>query len=553
MWRFSHRLLRSAGSAAAAGSVVVTAAWGVSDATNSLCLPASAGRSAVVAVDPSKDLPPDVTATLRARFAAFAEKEHVPGLVFGIVRGDTLSTFEQMGVRDLESRRSPDASTLFRIASMSKAFTALAILKLRDEGKLRLDDLAEVYVPEMASWPAGPTADSPRIRVRDLLSHVAGFVTDDPWGDRQQTLSEEEFTRMLAEGFPFTRAPQTRHEYSNTGYAILGRIITAASGRAYETYIAEEILQPLGMHRTGYDVFAFPSGERAIGYRWEEGKYVQEPDMRQGAYGAMGGLQTSADDYARWVAFLLSAWPPRDAPETGPVRRSTVRELAQGLNFIFLARRPTLDATQPLVTVPTTYGMGMRAGVDPELSTVISHGGGYPGYGSFLLLLPDAETPTGLFCFTNRTYAWPAPTIYQAALELRKAGLLAPRTIPTSDALAAAHDAAGRIYAAGAVDAAAGLPAGALAMNFLLDKPPHVWKAELQHLRDDVGLCDSSRHTGKAALTAGGNLSGSFRWPCERGSVRGQLLLAPTKPPGIQDLELTAEKAVAAAGTTAIA
>lgn len=451
-----------------------------------------------------------------------------------------------MGVRDIGSKRAPDEATLFRIASMSKAFTALAILKLRDDGKLRLDDLAEAYVPEMASWPAGPTSDSPRIRIRDLLSHVAGFVTDDPWGDRQQSLTEEEFTRMLGEGFPFTRAPQTRHEYSNTGYAILGRIITAAAGKPYEQYIAEEILTPLGMHRTGYDVFAFPPGVRALGYRWEEGKHVREPDMRQGAYGAMGGLQTSAEDYARWVAFLLAAWPPRDGPETGPVRRSTVRELSQGLNFIFLGRRPGLDATQPPVTVPTTYGMGMRAGLDPELGTVLSHGGGYPGYGSFLLLLPDAEVPTGLFCFTNRTYAWPAPTIYQAALELRKAGLLAPRVIPISDPLAAAHEAAGRIFAAASVDAASpsapvDLPAGALAMNFLLDKPPHVWRAELRKLREEVGACDTS--PGAAGLTASGALAGSFRWPCERGSVKGQLLLAPTRPAGIQDLELTAEKA----------
>ena len=104
---------------------------------------------------------------------------------------------------------------------MSKAFTALAILKLRDEGRLSLDALAETYVPEMRGWRY-PTSDSPRIRVRDLLSHVGGFVTDDPWGDRQQVLTEAEFTRMLRDGVPFTRAPDTAFEYSNFGYALLG-------------------------------------------------------------------------------------------------------------------------------------------------------------------------------------------------------------------------------------------------------------------------------------------------------------------------------------------
>ncbi|MDP1346396.1 serine hydrolase domain-containing protein, partial [Klebsiella pneumoniae] len=85
------------------------------------------------------------------------------------------------------SRRPVTPQTLFRIASMTKAFTALSVLSLRDDGKLQLDALAETYVPELRGWRY-PTSDSPRIRVRDLLNHTAGFVTDDPWGDRQTPL-----------------------------------------------------------------------------------------------------------------------------------------------------------------------------------------------------------------------------------------------------------------------------------------------------------------------------------------------------------------------------
>ena len=155
----------------------------------------------------------------------------MPGLVYGIVAGRAARLCPNLRQPDRTNPPSvvtPD--TLFRIASMSKAFTALAILKLRDEGRLRLDALAEDYVPELRNWRY-PTSDSPRIRVRDLLSHVAGFVTDDPWGDRQQVLTEAEFTRMLRDGVPFTRAPDTAFEYSNFGYALLGRIITNVSGR----------------------------------------------------------------------------------------------------------------------------------------------------------------------------------------------------------------------------------------------------------------------------------------------------------------------------------
>lgn len=132
-------------------------------------------------------------------FADFRRESHSPGLVYGIVADGRLVHLKTAGVQDIVAKRPVTADSLFRIASMSKAFTALAILKLRDEGRLSLDALAETYVPEMRGWRY-PTADSPRLRVRDLLSHTGGFVTDDPWGDRQQVISEAEFTRMLKAG-----------------------------------------------------------------------------------------------------------------------------------------------------------------------------------------------------------------------------------------------------------------------------------------------------------------------------------------------------------------
>src|SRR3712207_6808937 len=138
-------------------------------------------------------------------FETYQREAPVPGLVYGIVADGRLLHVKGLGVQDLAARRPVTPDSLFRIASMSKAFTALAILKLRDEGRLSLDALAETYVPELRSWRY-PTSDSPRLRVRDLLSHTAGLVTDNPWGDRQQVLSEEDFTRMLREGAPLSRA-----------------------------------------------------------------------------------------------------------------------------------------------------------------------------------------------------------------------------------------------------------------------------------------------------------------------------------------------------------
>ena len=125
--------------------------------------------------------------TLNADFAKWMAEAHVPGLVWGIVKDGKLVHAKAMGVQTVEDNVPVTPDTAFRIASMTKAFTGYSILKLRDEGKLRLDDPASKYVPEMKGWANG-------ITVGDLLHHTAGFVTDDPWGDRQQPLPEAELT-----------------------------------------------------------------------------------------------------------------------------------------------------------------------------------------------------------------------------------------------------------------------------------------------------------------------------------------------------------------------
>ncbi|HWT11323.1 MAG TPA: serine hydrolase domain-containing protein [Allosphingosinicella sp.] len=483
-----------------------------------LCAQGESAPAAPAALQP-------VVAAIDGHFRRFQQEEHVPGLVWGIVRGGRLAHLGTAGIQDLDQRRPVTADSLFRIASMSKAFTALAILKLRDEGRLSLDALAETYVPELARWRY-PTADSPRIRIRDLLTHTAGFVTDNPWGDRQQPLPEAEFTRMLVQGVPFSRAPGTAYEYSNFGYALLGRIVSNVSGRPYADYIEQEIMRPLGMASTRYEVAQSPPERRALGYRWEDGRWTREPDMAHGAFGAMGGVETSAGDYARYVAWLLAAWPARDGAEQGPVRRASVRELAQGLNFPQSSRRPGASG-ESACRQAAAYGMGMRVAVDCELGITLAHGGGYPGYGSYLLLLPEHDV--GIFAFANHTYSAPVPPAWDAAMELHRARLLGGRTIAVSDALAAAYRAVGAMYRAGDVAAAGEL----LAMNFLMDRSAENWGRDFAGLKLVIGECATD-----APIVAASGLAGRFTWTCERGTLRGGVLLAPTAPAGIQELHL---------------
>jgi len=451
---------------------------------------------------------------------------HIPGMVWGVVKDGKLVHVKGAGIQDVESKRPVTADSLFRIASMTKAFTALTILKLRDDGRLALDAPAETYVPELQALTY-PTSDSPKIRVRELLTHTAGFVTDDPWGDRQTPLPEAEFTRLLSAGVPFTRPPATAMEYSNLGYALLGRIIANVSARPYDEVVQQTLLGPLGMTSTSHHVSSAPAERRALGYRWEDAQWKLEPTMAHGAFGAMGGIQTSANDYAKWVAFLLQAWPPRDGADAGPMKRGTVRELAQGANYPVLRVRPGASGATAC-RMAGTYAMGFNAATDCELGLTLSHSGGYPGYGSHLLLLPDYGV--GIFAFANRTYAGPTPPVWDAAVTLLQAGVLQAPRQPISSALATAYAAAGRIFASGSVTEASNLLAG----NFLMDKDATHWAQDLATLKAQVGTCDTS-----AAIRPTGAASGSFVWTCATGRVRGSVLLAPTPAPQIQALGLT--------------
>ena len=466
----------------------------------------------------------DVFAEIDRVFADYRLDSHVPGMVYGVVMDGRLAHVGALGVQDLETTRAVNADTLFRIASMTKSFTALSILKLRDDGRLSLDAPAETYIPEMRGWRY-PTVDSPRIRVRDLLTHTAGFVTDDPWGDRQTPMPEEEFTRLLREGVPFTRTPGLAMEYSNLGYAMLGRIVANVAQQPYKDYVERTLLGPLGMTSSGFEVALSPPERRALGYRWENDAWRLEPTMAHGAFGAMGGLQTSANDYAKYVAWLLSAWPPRDDADAGPVKRSTVRELVQGANYPQVRQRSGQSGATACRQA-SVYGMGMIAAADCDLGLTLSHGGGYPGYGSHVLLLPDFGI--AIFALANRTYAGPRAPVWDAAVALHKAGFLKPRATSTSDALANAYAAAARIYAGGMKSAG-----DVLAMNFLMDRSAEDWDRELAKLRAQVGACETG-----APIEATGALSGIFTWRCERGRVKGSLLLAPTRPPRIQSLGL---------------
>ena len=469
-------------------------------------------------------------------FSEFVKAGHVPGAAWGIIVDGELVHTGVTGYRDLPSKAPVTLDTVFRIASMTKSFTAMAILELRDEGKLSLDDPAEKYVPEMRRL-VYPTSDSPKITIRDLLSHAAGFPEDNPWGDQQLADSDEQLSAMIAAGIPFSHAPGTAYEYSNLGFAILGRVVanvvdpsSTRKTAVYSRYVSENILKPLGMTSTTLEPAAVPAARLAHGYRWEDGQWKDEPLLANGSFGSMGGMLTTLSDLGRYVGAFLAAWPPRDGAEALPIRRSSLREMQQ----VWRPARASVIATASGVQLNAGgYAYGLRVSENCQFPTIVAHGGGLPGFGSYERWLP--EYGVGMIAFGNRTYAGFSAT-FDAAFDLvAKTGALQPRTIAPSPALVAARDAVSSLVVRWD-DAVADRIA---AVNLFRDRDQAHRRADLEQLHARVGACTA----GSGFDHVENALRGDWTMSCERGRLKVAITLAPTSPPNVQFLSVSAAPA----------
>jgi hypothetical protein len=204
-----------------------------------------------------------------------------------------------------------------------------------------------------------------------------------------------------------------------------------------------------------------------------------------------------------------------------------VRELGLGSGIPRSFPQRVGHPGQGACPLATSYGMGFIVSVGCDFGVTLSHGGGYPGYGSHVLLIP--QKGIGIFALTNRTYGGPSGAVWDAAATLTRADVFKDRLLPVSDDLARAYRAVRSIYKAGSV---AG-EKDQLAINFLMDRDAAGWSRDLATLRKSMGDCDTS-----TVINATGALAGEFKWRCAHGRVTGSVLLAPTKPATIQQIKL---------------
>ncbi len=446
-------------------------------------------------------------------YKKFAKEQNYPGYAFGIVETDSLLLEGYEGYLKLDSQKVKVAkNSVFRVASMSKSFTAMAIIMLRDAGKLALDTPLERFFPGINNQLL--THDSAEPTVRHLLIHAAGFPQDDPWGDRKLAASDDELLQMLAEGVHFSNPTGPYFEYSNLGYSMLGHIIKQVSGESCQQFVQKHIWQPLHMQGAYWDYRDVPANDLALGYSFVDNAFVEQEMLADGAFGPMGGMLSTVEAFATYASYHLQAWPARNDPEHGPLKRSSLREMHHPWNSAQLAYG--------------SYGYGLRWLRDPENRTIVQHSGGLPGFGSNWAMLPDYGI-AAIF-LTNRTFSGCDVANHGALDLIVERAALKPRQLPTPVLLKMRQKQLMHCLP----DWQQGVNQDVFAANFFLDNPIETLRRNTQAVFASLGEVKKVTD-----IVPENQLRGSFRIIAKNGTIAVKFTLAPERPALIQFVQIT--------------
>lgn len=461
-----------------------------------------------------------VQADIAAAFKQHADVESLPGYAYGVVCAGELVLSGAGGTLSMAAPQVPDAHALFRIASMTKSFTAAAVIKLRELRQLQLSDDVREWVPEFSN-AALPTSDTAQITVFDLLTMRAGMPQDDPWADRQLYRGDDALSALFSEGVSFSNPPGVRFEYSNYAYMLLGRVITRASGRPAMQYITEELLRPLGMTASVWHP-EDALGSLANGYQLGPDGWREEPLMPNGGdVAAFAGLYSNVRDLCQWMHFFMDAWPPRDDLEHMPLARAARREMQ-----VAASSQPPELSTNSIAGWPQAtaggYGFGLQIN-QRGAGWSAGHGGGLPGFGSHMRWLP--ELGVGVVALANKTYAPMHEPVVAALRCIARAAEPARCGLSPSAPLLVARDGITRLL--DAWDDA--LADDVFADNFFADRPRTEWQHIFTTVRAAHGALGDPE-----GFAAPNRLRGRFRIAAVRGVLDVWVTLAPTRVPKVQ-------------------
>lgn len=317
---------------------------------------------------------------LEGTVASFREQRGIPGIVAGVVLDQDLTWTSSTGSADLAADRPMEASTLFRIASITKTIVATAIMQLRDEDRLSLDDPVVRFVPEFHA-ARNPFGSIDSVTLRGLLTHTSGlqYLAPSEPGEDPDAVIEGFVTRqqMLERlGRASVVIPPGTWKYSNLAYALLGEVIRAVSGESLEQYLRRAVFDPLGMTETTFEPEPGLASRCATGYRSRSYEDLTPPaaDWHRDWARPAGGLWSTLPDMARWISQQFRT--------THEHRRGE----GQVLDGPSLAE---MHVATVLKDGAWTYAQGLGwASLRRGELTVSSHSGGLPGWRTNVLFRP---------------------------------------------------------------------------------------------------------------------------------------------------------------------
>ena len=287
-------------------------------------------------------------------------KADAPGAALIVTKNGQLLFRKAYGMASLESGQALNADMSLRLGSITKQFTAVAILQLVDEGKLALSDDITKYLPDF------PKKDKP-ITIEHLLTHTSGIPSYTGKRSFDRNMADDKTVAQMIDTFKNDRlefVPGERYKYNNSGYFLLGAIIEKISGKRYADYMAQHIFEPLGMKDTAHEGFERSKAVAARGYRPAGGKFEPHAPLSMTQPYAAGSLVSTVDDLARWDAAIGAG----KLLKAGTWKQAfTPYKLADGTS--------------------TGYGYGWVMS-KVQGSDVIAHGGGINGFSSYAMRFP---------------------------------------------------------------------------------------------------------------------------------------------------------------------
>ena len=316
--------------------------------------------------------PEALTAELEQLVRREQRDKRLPSIAAAVTRAGEPVWETAVGAADVRAEREATPDTQYRVGSITKTFTAAAIMQLRDEGKLDLEDRLDAYIEGAAHVPT----------LRRLLSHTSGLqreTQDDAWLRAQFAAVPE-----LVETFDRAEQvlpPGARFHYSNLAFALLGIVVERVSGVPYREYVEQRLLRPLGLARTSFD----PQEPAATGYLVQP--YVEaaweETPVQTGAWIAAGQLWGTVRDLCRWAAFLAE-------PDESVLRRETVAEMR------------TVQSIDDHARWTGGYGLGLMLRRQGE-RIFAGHGGSMPGFIAGVYVSPSDKVAAAVL--TNSSSA----------------------------------------------------------------------------------------------------------------------------------------------------